>query len=240
MTRKLEIAGLVVAILTLAGMFFVPEVRRALGRGKRARASSAASYSEGPKQAPTLPAAKTTVAQKSKTSSLPKSGLASRRNKAADTGTNHDGRASSSPAPRIQVNNAPNGIAISGGIVSNPTVNNFVPLSKIKHWSQRAGPAFSGRATVVVTFTVNHTLEIPAFAAVCSRPCDAVSYSVLGAAQGYFLHSASNPDIAGVVLNEPRPLGADLAVSLTFATKGTKPFSVLHFRVIPPEKVPPE
>jgi len=36
----------------------------------------------------------------------------------------------SSSKPPIQINNAPNGIAIGGGTVTNPTVNNFVPPSR--------------------------------------------------------------------------------------------------------------
>lgn len=149
--------------------------------------------------------------------------------------------ASLAPSGRIvkSITQGPGSIA-QLGTNNTATINNFVPPSNIQSWTQRSGPAFAGRATVVVTFTVDHSLEIPAFAAVCSRPCEAIGYSLPGAAQGYFLSSASSPDIAGAVLNEPRPLGADLSVSLTFAAKDAKPFSVLRFGIIPADKVPPE
>ncbi|MGA7968076.1 MAG: hypothetical protein WB983_05550 [Terriglobales bacterium] len=63
------------------------------------------------------------------------------------------------PAPAVQAN-APNGIAIVGGIVSNPTVNNFAPADRTLSDSQKT--SISEAAQIVpaeVTIVVEHAAD---------------------------------------------------------------------------------
>lgn len=73
-----------------------------------------------------------------------------------------------------QVINAPNGIAIGGGVVNNPTVNNYGPPPEPPAHITVEQEAFSsptGKLVAKVTLRVDHTLETPDFVVTCDRPC---------------------------------------------------------------------
>jgi hypothetical protein len=63
------------------------------------------------------------------------------------------------PSPQT-VNNAPNGIAISGGVVTNPTVNNFVPAQRSlsEHQKTQIATSMSRYAgqVLVIQYAVGH------------------------------------------------------------------------------------
>lgn len=97
-----------------------------------------------------------------------------------------------SPSPAPLIVSAPNGIAIGGGTVHNPTVNNFAanrPPPSIK-WEQRSIPPWTGSMEeqnqyvknpgVDVAITTLGPFDRPAFEIECSTSCEAVDFRRLG------------------------------------------------------------
>jgi hypothetical protein len=160
--------GVIIAVLAVIGSFFVPEVRRALGLEKPGPVVPA-SQTPRPSEHPTTePEPPPTVPSKTTSEThRPKRGTAIGNGAKAD-GTSvaigeHAGSSTVS---------APNGIAITGGNVTNPTVNNFgtperhadaVQLAKIKQVADSLpsdSPQWFFIETMNDTETVNYAGEI--------------------------------------------------------------------------------
>jgi len=76
-----------------------------------------------------------------------------------------------------QTINAPQGIAIGGGIVYGPTVNNFGPRNPNVTWSILKDKLPTKEAVnpqVWVRIKIDRDFPLPRFAVVCDRPCKAV------------------------------------------------------------------
>lgn len=103
----------------------------------------------------------------------------------------------SSPEPRTSIS-APNGIAIGGGNVTNPTVNNYEPAppkirvdieypteAEVNSSPPRRGAAAgSDKPSVSVLVTLQGNFERPAFAFTCDIPCRLVDQGLLDTSAG--------------------------------------------------------
>jgi hypothetical protein len=119
-----------------------------------------------------------------------------------------------SPAPPTPgvVNNCPNGICISGGTVTGPTVNNFGPPEAKVHWQVDSTAQHKPNTTVIV-FSLDHSMEIPAFFARCDRPCwTSEDSKVEGIGQTAHFSTRADASMAGLSLLIPRPLGPGIKV----------------------------
>jgi hypothetical protein len=134
--RNIVVAlSVIVPIIAILASFFVPEVRHKLGLEKSpvvtapskpevsSRVGAKAALSEsGPAVEP-----EPKTIQQSKTKVKGDNNVVGNNVSGNGNIVGNQNQVSLSPAPNVQVNNAPNGIAISGGIVNSPTVNNFGP-----------------------------------------------------------------------------------------------------------------
>jgi hypothetical protein len=124
--------------------------------------------------------------------------------------------------------NAPYGIAIGGGTVSNPTVNNYgpppprirwlvVPLETAKQYLSQ--PVSASRPATVVKITFEGMMEHARFAFVCDRPCEGGPTSTWAAVNG-------SMGISGVGgwLKQPTPI-PDNPYSVEFIIFGPDPVS---------------
>jgi hypothetical protein len=116
----------------------------------------------------------------------------------------------------VQVNSAPNGIAIGGGTVSNPTVNNYGPVLPQVSWKIEEGTPLPERAThpaVWIHISIDRPFLDAKFAVVCDRPCHGVDSQIIAPYGGYMqdIFKAwlpNQPDIAIFVINGPNPMSA--------------------------------
>jgi hypothetical protein len=123
-------------------------------------------------------------------------------------------------------------------IIDSPiTVNPPPPQPQIK-WTQAAGkPTKDGFATVTVTLSVDHTVEIPAFAATCDRPCATVdARPESGGSEPHYYFSDEQPNVAGFGFEIPRPLGAGIEVNWIIKSADENPIHVtnVQFSTPPP------
>ncbi len=128
---KLTATGAIITAIGIVVVLFVPEIRGRLGLERAVSPPVGVSKTEVTKPAtPSSPAA-AEVAPKVTQHMKPK--VVGKRDVAGNSvmGTGNiigdNNQVNASPAPQVQINNAPNGIAIGGGIVNNPTVFNLGP-----------------------------------------------------------------------------------------------------------------
>jgi hypothetical protein len=121
------------------------------------------------------------------------------------------------------------------------TVNNYgPPPAKITAWEQK--PAQWQEAGGLVpetqlTITIDRSMEIPAFAVKCDRPCKVREAVVFGAYNKVNYLTTKDPNISGAVFLSPRPLGAGMRVEYRVrAQDGSLP-NILGVSTISPEQL---
>ncbi len=137
------------------------------------------------------------------------------------------------PSPAVQptfsVTNPSGSIINQGSSVNAPqTVNNFAPPpAKITTWDQKPAQWQEPEGLVPetqLTLTIDHSMEIPAFAVKCDRPCRVREAVVFGGYNKVNYLTTNDPNIAGAVFLSPRPLGAGVQVEYRVrAQDGTLP-----------------
>jgi hypothetical protein len=161
--QKLVVTGVIVAVAIGASAFFIPEVRQFLHLEKSPETTHAAvsptptsatlqttqpQSVEPPKQEQTTrPNKKTPGSQKTTTHVKGNSNVAG-NNVTGDSNVTGNNNQTGATA------NAPNGIAISGGTVIQPTVNNYTPLNRRLSDEQKSALK-SCLAVKTGTFTVS-------------------------------------------------------------------------------------
>lgn len=109
-------------------------------------------------------------------------------------------------------------------------------------WKQDEGPLRDGKASVDLTLSVDHSMEVPAFYAICDRPCETIGAMVFpGLTQNFFLQYPS-PNKTGFGFSAPRPLGPGVRVIWTIrARDGIQPFQVTEVQKekLDPNAAPP-
>ncbi len=144
--------------------------------------------------------------------------------------------------PTFIVTNPSGSIINQGSTVAAPqTVNNYgPPPAKITAWEQK--PARWQEAGGLVpetqlTLTIDHSMEIPAFAVKCDRPCRVRDAVVFGAYNKVNYLTTNDPNISGAVFLSPRPLGAGMQVEYRVrAQDGSLP-KILEVSTISPEQL---
>jgi hypothetical protein len=143
------------------------------------------------------------------------------------------------PAPPPVTINAPNGIGISGGTVTNPTVNNYGPSEPHMTWTQKPydlGPTY--RPAVIIYMNLDGNLNLPAFLATCDRPCEVQEGSVdsVMTTPGPILHGG--PNIAGMIFKAPRPVGMGQHPYLIIESEDNSPVKVLSVVTLTKSQLP--
>ena len=102
-------------------------------------------------------------------------------------------------------------------------------------WGQAmAGP------TVKVVFSVDGTMELPAFKATCDRPCNNVMSEATGNYEPVPLSFENEPNSVGLTLRSPRPLGAGVRVLWVIRSLDERPITITDFRILEIGEVPAE
>ena len=139
---------------------------------------------------------------------------------------------------------APNGIAIGGGNVINPTVNNFGPIPPTVSFELFDRPPLPEAAPQQwIRISINKTFLDPKFAIICDRPCKALSAGIIlglggGIAQVNWGKIPDRDDIAAISVNQPNPMPSDAKVEAVVASEDDRPVKILSVRslTIDPKK----
>jgi hypothetical protein len=119
--------------------------------------------------------------------------------------------------------------------IDRPTINNYGPPSPRVSWSQATeGP------TVKVVFSVDDTMELPAFKATCDRPCNNVMSEATGNYEPVPLSFEYEPNSVGLTLRSPRPLGAGVRVLWVIRSRDERSITITDFRILEIGEVPAE
>jgi hypothetical protein len=130
----------------------------------------------------------------------------------------------------------PNGICNGGDNYGDQRVYNAAPIP-IVSWNQADG---SDKTNVVITLKVDHSMEIPAFVAICDRPCKSSGASSLGYSQSADLKIVGNPNATGVVLLAPRPLGPGIGVTWGIKSLDGETLKINNVLKLDSSGLPPE
>jgi len=127
--EKLTAATFGVALLAILGSYTVPKVRKKLGLEKHSAMASKESERIAPQEDSSAITPQSNSKEKAKTTqrttvSLHGHGNVAGNNVSGNGNVVGNNNQVNPPAPNIQINSAPNGFAIGGGTVVNPTVNN--------------------------------------------------------------------------------------------------------------------
>ena len=127
-----------------------------------------------------------------------------------------------------------------------------VPFPRRNEPNARMNPADDGQSpkvswaqakegpTVKVIFSVDDTMELPAFKATCDRPCNNVISQANGNYEATPLFFEYEPNSVGLTLRSPRPLGAGVRVLWVIRSVDEKPITVTDFRILEIGEVPAE
>lgn len=136
-------------------------------------------------------------------------------------------------AVRSSVQIAPHGIAITGGTVINPTVNNFAQQEANITATLVDPPqplAANHHPSIFIKVSLDHAMENAKFAVVCDRPCHATGIEqatpgILAVSTGTVDH---RPNIAAFSMNAPNPFPPDSPVILIVESDDESPVHMVR------------
>ena len=105
------------------------------------------------------------------------------------------------------------------------------------NWTEEKSENVEGKPAVLIKFRIDRESKMPAFIAVCDRPCTTVGASVQGVSQVKFL-SSNEPTVAGVLYITPRPLGSGILCFLTIVSRDENPVTITAFRTLRESEIP--
>lgn len=145
-------------------------------------------------------------------------------------------QAQESKPPQV---NAPNGIAIGGGNVFNPTVINVGPALPTLTFELFDKPPLpdSTAPQQWIRITIDRTFHDPKFAVVCDRPCRVLKADVVfgpngGMKQVSWGKIPNNENIAVVSVNQPNPMPSEDRVEVVIASEDDKPVNILGVKTL--------
>ena len=94
--------------------------------------------------------------------------------------------------------------------------------------------------TVKVVFSVDDTMELPAFKATCDRPCSTVTSEATGKYEPAPISFENEPKSVGLTLRSPRPLGAGVRILWVIGSLDERPITITDFRILEIGEVPAE
>lgn len=95
-----------------------------------------------------------------------------------------------------------------------------------------------GRGTAEVQFRVYGPLNVPAFIAVCDRPCRAVGGQAGPGSEGIDLAGSADRDVAGFLFKKPKPMPAGTEGTITVQSSDRGAIKVTAFRILRESEVP--
>lgn len=124
-------------------------------------------------------------------------------------------------------------------VINPPPKNPAPPTTPINvSWTQNSSDPMNGKATVKVSLRVDNFVSIPAFLATCDRPCETNNATVAGASMAQFLHATNDPNAAGFVFMQPRPLAPGIDVDWTVVSEDANPIRILSVRLLSVSELP--
>jgi hypothetical protein len=123
--------------------------------------------------------------------------------------------------------------------VINPTSGSNAPAESLPNlsWTQEQTEKLNGKAALMIDFRVDDFLKLPAFIAVCDKPCTTYSAGALiGMTQATYL--SAPPNAAGAIINLPRPLPPATPCRIRLVSADTTPIKVLSFRILKESEIP--
>lgn len=146
--------------------------------------------------------------------------------------------------PEVQINSAPNGIAIGGGVVVNPTVNNYGPQLPVVSWELLDKPLTQiagGHPQTWISISIDKTFIDPKFAVICNRNCTA-SFAQMklghggGVAQVDWGRIPDHSDIGAISVNNPNPMPPDARVVVCIESQDEQPVKILRVATLTVQK----
>jgi hypothetical protein len=107
-------------------------------------------------------------------------------------------------------------------------------------WTQERGSISDGKETVRVTFRVDGYLKLPAFMAICDKPCKTLSAAGIGMTQAGPLASTVQHNVAGALYMLPRPMPPGIDYFVNIISVDGSPIKVNMFRILKESELPPE
>lgn len=107
-------------------------------------------------------------------------------------------------------------------------------------WTQEQTEPIDGKPTVTVLFRVDATLNLPAFVAICDRPCKPVFAEAGTMSHRRDINWLGRSDLAGVFFDMPKPLPAGTSCKLRIASADSTPVKITTFRILKEAEIPVE
>ena len=95
-----------------------------------------------------------------------------------------------------------------------------------------------GKGSAEVQFRIYGPLAVPAFVAICDRPCRAVGGQAGPGSEGIALAGSADRDVAGFLFKKPKPMPAGTQGTITLQSSGREPLTVTAFRILRDAEVP--
>ena len=95
-----------------------------------------------------------------------------------------------------------------------------------------------GKGSAEVQFRIYGQLAVPAFIAVCDRPCRAIGGQAGAGSEGIALAGSADRDVAGFLFKKPKPMPAGTEGTITLQSSGREPLRVTAFRILRDSEVP--
>jgi hypothetical protein len=116
-----------------------------------------------------------------------------------------------------------------------PHAEQLGPPTPRVSWAQATeGP------TVTVAFSVDDTMELPAFKATCDRPCKSILSEATGNYEPVPISFENERNSVGLTLRSPRPLGAGVRISWVIRSLDERAITITDFRILEIGEVPAE
>jgi hypothetical protein len=214
-SRTEKWGGLILTVVgTIAAVFVVPEFRQFFRLDKPQTVETAPTQTA---------AAPSTPVQTEPSKSEPLKPESSKTKKTHKPNNNVTGNNNQTTAI------APNGIAISGGNVTNPTVNNFGPPPLQLSWSVSDLPSQEASSFAKTVTVKSNVYYAPVNVAIfCDTEVDGVSPT--GASMGVVIGNINNDKKSWWVRLSSPPITPDSP--LTVLVKSSRPFNVVSVRKV--------
>jgi len=95
-----------------------------------------------------------------------------------------------------------------------------------------------GKGSAEVQFRIYGPLAVPAFIAVCDRPCRAVGGQAGAGSEGIALVGSADREVAGFLFKKPKPMPAGTEGTIELQSSGREPLRVTAFRILRDAEVP--
>jgi hypothetical protein len=105
-------------------------------------------------------------------------------------------------------------------------------------WTQEQTELIDGKPTVTVLFRVDATLELPAFLAICDRPCKPIYAEAGQMSHRRELTWPGHPDLAGTFFDLPKPMPGGTSCKLRIESADSGPVKITMFRILKQIEVP--